>query len=164
MDRVNIWQKRSSSNSNRSRSFSSRDPSSSDSNSQATTGRDNDTLCRAVHIASAVPLAFIGVSIPSRLQHPHPILPSNATSARNPSTSADNDQLLLGVETSHPGAAWKTTAKGAAKMALDVAKESSSACSILQSAVGGLIALLKHYDVSVPLQKKSILTDFVWCG
>jgi hypothetical protein len=94
-------------------------------------------------------------------------LPSNATSAHNPSTSADNDQLIPGVETSHPGestSAWKTTAKGAAKMALDVVKESSSVCSILQSAVGGLIALLKHYDVNVPLQQKSILTDFVWCG
>jgi hypothetical protein len=162
MDRVNIWQKRSSKNSNRSRSFSSRDPSSSDSNSQATTGRDNDTLCRAIHIASAVPLAITGVSIPSRLQHPHPISPSHATSARNPSTSADNDQLIPGVETSHPGertSAWKTTAKGAAKMALDVAKESSSACSILQSAVGGLVALLKHYDVSVILPKKKVNFD-----
>ena len=42
---------------------------------------------------------------------------------------------------------WKSTSYASAKMVVDVVKESSDVFPPLKSAVGGLAAVLKHYDV-----------------
>jgi hypothetical protein len=54
---------------------------------------------------------------------------------------------------------WKSTAYSSAKVVIDVAKESSEVFPPLKAAVGGLAAILKHYDVwSNPPTPSTILT------
>ena len=42
---------------------------------------------------------------------------------------------------------WKSTLYASAKLAIDVVKEASDACTPLKSAAGGLSAVMKYYDV-----------------
>jgi hypothetical protein len=54
---------------------------------------------------------------------------------------------------------WKSTAYSSAKVVIDVVKESSDIFPPLKAAVGGLAAILKHYDVrSISPTPSTILT------
>jgi len=46
---------------------------------------------------------------------------------------------------------WKSTAYASAKVVIDVVKESSDVFTPLKSVAGGLSAVLKHYDVRIPI-------------
>ena len=85
--------------------------------------------------ASTLVSALTGFLTDSRLQDP-----SNTQVVGTPAPDENT-----------PG--WKTTAYSGVKMALEVVRESSDVFVPFKSAVGGLSALLKQYDVGLPYWK-----------
>ena len=53
---------------------------------------------------------------------------------------------------------WKSTLHASAGLVIDVLKESSDAFTPLKSVVGGLSAILKHYDVRYICSAKSLMS------
>src|ERR1700733_10544965 len=150
-----IWKKLRSKGSKRSTSSGQR-PSSDPSVARSST-IDHPLA------TSSVALATVGSQFPS--QSPslsHPSVPT-LHSSQNPITSNDHQPNIGNTSSSARGEhGLGATVYSGVKLVLDVTKESADVFPPLKSALGGLTALFKHYDVSYYLKRTKIWYADSW--
>ena len=89
-----------------------------------------------------------------------PVVPDHTRSApRETKRSKFLDRILDRGAANENKSSWKSTAYSSVKVVIDMVKESSDVFPPLKAVMGGLAAILKHYDVwSISPTPSTILT------
>ena len=144
MNPTKLWKKfRSRRSSDKASGTASIGQTPSPAGSSARSSTVDRSLDSAAHATGSLALDTVGSQLPSQSQGKLSLSPSSAPILAHPTIFSDAGS---NTPRSKPGLA--ATAYSGTKLVLDVAKETADVFPPLKSALGGLTALLKHYDVS----------------